>query len=54
MYNDCKNLEFSPVVNIFKSENEAIKKQIFSKILVEIINSAENNASEFIDDYPLI
>ena len=54
MYNDCKNLEFSTVVNVFKNENEVIKKQTFNKKLAEIINSVENNSSEYVDEYPLI
>lgn len=54
MCKNCKKLEFSTVVNVFKSENEAMKKQIFNKKFAEIINSVENNSSEYVDDYPLI
>lgn len=54
MYQNRKNLEFSTVVNVFKNKNEALLKQIFNKKLAEIINSVENNASEYVDEYPLI
>ena len=54
MCKNCKNLEFSTVVNVFKNENDAIKKQNFNKKLAEIINSVENNSSEYVDEYPLI